>query len=146
MSYRRQALGSAFPLFHLPRPLVLSQTAGRRLFVSLPLTPSGNNCGYCIKSRSPSAAFRVFCCAEKICCPGSQGWHRQRRGGGVSVAPRAQQAGSWECGEEAMLEKIVVRFLFTVYSKPESSAGRWAAVHCFRVSHKMPIFKLLIKS
>lgn len=45
-----------------------------------------------------------------------------------------------------MLEKIVVRFLLVVYSKPEDSAGRWTAVHCFGLSPKMPIFKLLNKS
>lgn len=41
--------------------------------------------------------------------------------------------------------KIVFRFLFIVYSKPEGSAGRWTAVHCFGLSPKMPVFKLLTK-
>lgn len=42
--------------------------------------------------------------------------------------------------------KIVVRFLFIVYSKPEGSAGRWTAIHCFGLSPKMAMFKLLTKS
>lgn len=59
-------------------------------------------------------------------------------------------AGSWsrELGMKggSCAGKIVLRFLFLVYSELEGSAGRWTAVQSFGLSPKMPMFKLLTKS
>lgn len=59
-------------------------------------------------------------------------------------------AGSWsrELGTKggSCAGKIVVPFLFVVYSELEGSAGRWTAVNSSGLSPKMPMFKLLAES
>lgn len=67
----------------------------------------------------------------------------------VAAASQRQEHSRQGAGNmgESQAEKILVRFLFVVFAKPEGCAGRWsAAVHASGISWEMPLFKLFAKS